>query len=95
MEKLGSAYYSIALFQIQQNFKPPRTRPGITCEVQFRIMRNGEIRNIRVVESTGYPDLDQSAMRALQVTARLPELYDTFPDEFIDVRVTFDFEKEL
>jgi TonB family protein len=94
-ERLGNAYYSIAVFQIQQNFKPPQTRPGITCDVQFRIMRNGEIRNIKVMRSTGHPDLDQAAVRALQVTARLPELYDTFPDEFIDVRVIFDFEKEL
>jgi TonB family protein len=94
MMALGDAYNSIALFMIQQNFKPPRTGPGVTCVVQFRIMRDGEIKNIKIYRSTGHADLDQSAQRALQETVRLPELYEFFKSDFIDVRVTFDFQKE-
>lgn len=89
----GEAYNSRVLFAIQTNFKPPYEQPGATCSIQFRIMKDGEIKDAKVARSSGRSDLDQAAMRALVETARVPSLYDDFPKEFIEVQVTFDFQK--
>lgn len=93
--ELGPEYTYMALYAIQQNFRPPRHRQGVKCVVQFRIMKSGKIdtRTIKVIKSTGRPDLDQSAVKALERTGTLAELYDEYPEDFVVVKVTFDFQK--
>ncbi len=92
LARLGPNYAYMALTLIQRNFAPPHTAPGISCEVQFRIMADGEIRDWRVTRSTGRPDLDRSAIEALKRTGRLPPLYEDLVRDFVDVQVTFAFE---
>lgn len=93
MLELGPAYSQQVLFLIQRNFKPTYAPAGTTAIVEFRITRDGTIQNARIKKSTGRPDLDQFAMRALRDTARLPPFYDNFPKPFIDVEVVFDYER--
>ena len=40
--------------------------------IKFNILRDGKITNIRVVESSGYPDLDSAAVRALKIMKGVP-----------------------
>lgn len=40
--------------------------------IKFSILRDGKITNIRVVESSGYPDLDSAAVRALKTMKGVP-----------------------
>lgn len=90
---LDAAYASRALFLIQQNFRSPYSRPGVSCRVQFKIMRNGEIRDPKLTRSSGAGQLDRSAFTALEATGSLPPLYADYPEPFMLVEVTFDFEQ--
>ena len=40
--------------------------------IKFSILRDGKITNIRIVESSGYPDLDRAAVRALNTMKGIP-----------------------
>jgi protein TonB len=40
--------------------------------IRFSVLRDGKITNIRIVESSGYPDLDSAAVRALKTMKGLP-----------------------
>ncbi|MDY6820557.1 MAG: TonB family protein [Deferribacterota bacterium] len=40
--------------------------------IKFSILDNGKITNIRVIQSSGYPDLDQAAVRALKTMKGIP-----------------------
>lgn len=91
--ELGPAYSQQVLFLIQRNFKPTYAPPGTTATVEFRITRDGTIQNPRIKKSTGRPELDAFALRALRDTARLPPFYDNFRKPFIDVEVVFDYER--
>ena len=50
-------------------------RPAV---VSFDILRNGNVRNVKIVQSSGIPTLDMSARRAVMDASPLPEL----PREF-------------
>jgi protein TonB len=43
-----------------------------TVRIKFSILKSGEITNIRVVESSGYPDLDDAAIVALKTMKGIP-----------------------
>lgn len=90
---LGENYNRMALQNISRQFKPPFNRVGVQCVVQFKIFRNGEIRDIEVIQSTGRNDLDNAARKALIDTGRLQPLYDGIPGMFKQVQVSFDFQK--
>lgn len=94
---MGDNYAMRALFLIEQNFRPSSYRPGVTCVVTFHITKIGAIEkdSVRVTTSSGWPDLDQSALRAVLNTAKLPELYDTFNKPYMEVAVTFAFDRRL
>ena len=90
MVELSQTYGPTALMLIEQHFTPPYTLKGVQCVAQFKIMRNGEIREARIVRSTGISDLDQAALRALKET-KLPPLYQDFKGPFAEVQVTFEY----
>jgi TonB family protein len=54
-------------------------------------MRDGRIVNIRVLRSTNDPILDGLAVRALEATASLPPLPDTFKEDQVELIVLFDY----
>lgn len=66
------------------------SRPAI---VSFDIYRNGSVRNVRVVQSSGIPTLDLSARRAVLEAAPLPELPREFERESANVEFTFQLQR--
>jgi protein TonB len=86
-------YAQNALFLIQQNFRPPYSAPNLRCVVYFQILKDGTITQARIKQSSGRPDLDQAAMRALSETELLPALYDHYSKPFMEAEVVFEFEK--
>jgi protein TonB len=40
--------------------------------IRFSILKDGKITNIRIVESSGYPDLDKAAVKALKTMRGIP-----------------------
>ena len=65
------AYYVRQVTQVlSQNWLKyevdPHTMPNASVSIAFNISRNGEPTNVRVVQSSGIPSLDTSAVRTLQ-----------------------------
>lgn len=65
-------------------------RPAV---VSFDILRNGTVRNVRVVESSGIATLDFSARRAILEAAPLPELPREFERDSANVEFTFQLQR--
>jgi len=93
---LGDGYAGQALWLIEQNFRPPYSAPT-KAVLQFKILPDGTIdpESIAIRTSTGRPDLDQSAVRALKITNKLPPLYDEYAKSYMEVTVTFDYDRKL
>jgi TonB family protein len=58
--------------------------------MQFTILRNGTIQSPQVERSSGFAVLDNSAMRAVQLT-RLPPLPNAFENPTLTVHLRFDY----
>ncbi|MBM3783278.1 MAG: TonB C-terminal domain-containing protein [Acidobacteria bacterium] len=61
--------------------------------VSFDILRNGTVRNIKIVESSGLASLDFSARRAVTEASPLPELPREFERDFANVEFTFQLQR--
>ena len=90
---INQTYFVIALSKIEPFFKPPISRAGMECRVRFYIQRDGTISNIQIDKSTGISTYDQSAVQALE-QAKLPPLYDGIKESYLDVVVTFNYERK-
>jgi TonB family protein len=60
--------------------------------MQFTILKNGVIDKPMVEKSSGFAALDNSAMRALQLT-RLPPLPAAFDNPTLTVHLRFDYQR--
>ena len=89
------AYYlSILRYRVQENWQPPyqtlEAKEKLTAVIGFRVMRNGEIININLENSSGRFLFDQAAQRAVHAVIRLPPLPDEFYGDFLSVHIEFE-----
>jgi protein TonB len=87
------AYYVRQVTQIlSQNWLKyevdPHAMPNASVSVSFEISRNGEPTNARIVQSSGIPSLDTSAVRTLQ---RI-DTFGPLPNDYRGSSVTAEFE---
>ena len=57
--------------------------------VSFYIMRDGSVRNPRIVQSSGDYTIDNTALRAVYQSNQLPPLPPQIPDSSISAQFTF------
>jgi len=57
--------------------------------VSFTIMRDGTIRDVRVVQPSGNPNIDNTAQRAVYQASPLPQLPPQVTDNYISAQFTF------
>lgn len=90
---LPDFYFQSALAKIEGNFHIPRHLKNLpaVARVEFTVLRDGTITNIRIIKSSGNEQLDDFAMRTLQVTRSLGPLPDTVKRNYVNLSVTFDF----
>jgi colicin import membrane protein len=89
-------YLVIIQNKISSNWTPPygAGRPGERRKtvIAFRILRNGQIRDVQLEASSGASYLDQSAVRAISRSSPLPPLPQRFLDEYLGVHLSFELE---
>ena len=83
-------YVNLMLVQIRETWHKDQGRRGHT-QVRFTIARDGSISGAAVERRSGFPPLDEAALRAVQL-ARLPRLPSQFPGQTLTVRLTFEYE---
>lgn len=87
-------YLTIIKDKIGQNWNPP-SRSGQAGEtrrvtIYFKIQKNGSVTQIAIEQDSGIPMLDQSALRAVQVSAPFPPLPYDFDDDTLGIHFGFE-----
>jgi len=86
-----SYYLNILLNKIGQNWYNPYKNKDVTLKsiVYFEVDKNGNITNIRIEEDSGDEVYNESTMRAIALTKRLPPLPQEFANDFLKVHLEF------
>ena len=71
----------------------PMVRNAKAATVNFDILRNGQVQNVRIVQSSGVSTLDFSARRAILDASPLPELPREFERSSANVEFTFQLQR--
>lgn len=71
--------------------------PGVSGSFQttvlFKILRNGQIADLKVEQPSGISSLDLSALRAVQTAAPFPPLPGEYEDQFLLIHLIFEHAK--
>jgi TonB family protein len=67
-------YIEQMLALIRAQWTRPPLGGGIEATVHFEVGRSGEIREVRIVQSSGYSSFDLAGLRAVQTASPLPPL---------------------
>jgi TonB family protein len=62
---------------------------AVEVRVSFEIMRDGNVRGLRIDESSGVPMLDRSALRAVSDASPLPALPATMGAPYVPASIVF------
>jgi TonB family protein len=84
------AYYVEQLQSlIGANWLKPDVPPGTSCQVSFRILRSGQVTDVRVEVPSALAFYDRAATRALYAANPLPPLPPEFRGESLGVHIRF------
>ena len=75
--------------QISGKWQPPAVNKDAELVLKFTILRNGHVKDIAVVKSSGDKAVDDSAVTALRRSSPLPPLPLSFPQEQVTVNFNF------
>jgi TonB family protein len=86
-------YYLVAVQnKVSENWQPPDKSSAAReakSIVFFQILRNGQITNARIEQSSGAAELDSAALRAVRLASPLPSLPQGFKED--SLRIHFGF----
>ncbi len=86
-----SYYLNILLNKIGQNWNNPYRDKDVILKsiVYFEVDKNGVISNIRIEEDSGDEIYNESTIRAVALTKKLPPLPEEFSDDYLKVHLEF------
>ena len=84
------AYYVEQLLSlIGANWFKPESAEGTSCVVSFRVMRSGQVTDVKVDSSSGVSYYDRAAERAVYAANPLPPLPPDYRNESLGVHLKF------
>jgi periplasmic protein TonB len=90
-------YVDAARNRISSNWLMSTISPNILSArrayVRFDILRDGTIADVQLTESSGSPEVDRSALRAIYASSPLGPLPQEFPGNKVSVNFYFDFSR--
>ena len=86
-----SYYLNILLSKINQNWQNPFKGQDIILKsiIYFEVDKNGRIDNVRLEETSGNTVYNESTIRAITITKKLPPLPEEFSDDYLKVHLEF------
>ena len=82
-------YMATIQHQIKKNWHPPKGNESKHIVVQFKVLKDGTMKNLKVVKSSGLAKADAKALEAVQ-TSSFPRLPEGAPSN-VDIEFTFDY----
>ena len=84
-------YLRILVNKISSNWVKSYTGPEkLYTTVLFRIYRNGEVKNLQVVENSTAPSLDRSAVRAINSSSPFAPLPQGYQYDYLEIQLIFE-----
>ena len=77
-----------------QSMISPNLMSAPRCYLTFEILRDGTINNVQITQSSGIPEVDRSALRAILASNPLPTLPPDYAGKSINVEFYFDFHRQ-
>lgn len=91
-------YLSIIQGKVSSNWNQPSSRlimqDRLSTQVSFRIQRDGSTDLVTVRRSSGLPNVDQSAVKAVRSSTPFPPLPDDYQEDHLDVTIDFTVKQE-
>ena len=91
-------YLSIIQGKVSSNWKQPSSRlitqDRLSTQVSFRIGRIGSADLVTIRRSSGLPNVDQSAVKAVRSATPFPPLPDDYQEDHLDVTIDFTVKQE-
>lgn len=85
-----NGYLSEVQKKVKKNWFPPRGAESLSVTLKFKVLKDGSVKSIRLVKSSGVAAADDAAKLAVQNGAPYPALPDSAGDS-IDIKFTFDY----
>lgn len=82
-------YMDIMHEKITKKWTPPQTDKDADVTVEYTIMKNGYVKDPRIVKSSGNNAIDKSAIDALNNASPLPPLPLSYDKDSINVKFNF------
>jgi TonB family protein len=76
---------------IKENWDPPKSNSSKSVVALFKIAKNGNLLNFKILTSSGDKKTDKAAKKAVEKTAPFTPLPDGFKEKSIDIQFTFDY----
>jgi TonB family protein len=90
-------YLQIISDRVSSSWFTALVDPGVTgtfyTTVYFKILRNGQVTDLKVKESSGIASLDMSAQRAIQISAPFPPLPSDYDGAYLGIHLIFEHSK--
>jgi TonB family protein len=90
-------YLQIISDRVSSSWFTSLVDPGISgtffATVYFKILRNGQVTDLKVKESSGIQSLDMSAQRAIQISAPFPPLPSDYEGDYLGIHLIFEHSK--
>ncbi len=83
-------YLKLLHKRIKRAWSPPTSDPRV-AEILFRITKDGKLKSIKLLRSSGNPDSDEAAMSAITACAPFKDLPQDFSADCLDVKYTFNY----
>lgn len=80
-------YVDQMLAKIRQYWRRPSLGGSVEATVGYRILKDGRVVDVRILQSSGYNSFDLAAMRALQSASPLPPLPQSFNHDSLGVNL--------
>ncbi len=90
-------YLQIISDRVSSSWFTALVDPGVTgtfyATVYFKILRNGQVTDLKIKESSGIASLDMSAQRAIQISAPFPPLPSDYDGAYLGIHLIFEHSK--
>jgi TonB family protein len=90
-------YLQIISDRVSSSWFTSLVDPGVSgtffTTVYFKILRNGQVTDLKVKESSGIQSLDMSAQRAIQISAPFPPLPSDYEGDYLGIHLIFEHSK--
>jgi len=81
-------YKASILSKIERNWRPPLRDPNMSVKVVFIIFLNGGISEVKLAKSSGNGSVDNTAMRAVKLSAPFGKLPPNYSGSSLEVNLT-------